>query len=84
MKVRQSKKILIDESNLKVNKIHINHNYHIGNHFYIENTDIQKKINISRVVSYSITEIFTNVNVRVQGDKVDEKINIRQLIPQFI
>ena len=58
--------------------------FEICNQVCVEMTDIYNKLYYSKRVPYRITEVFTNVIVQVQRGQVNQWINIRWVMSQFI
>ena len=70
--------------NVQENARRAMHDYAIVDLVYVETTGIYIKIDWNKQVSYRITELFTNITVQFLWVQVNERINIRRLMPHFI
>ena len=73
----------VDIDNVQENATKVTHDYAIGDRVYVEMTGIYHKLDYNKQEPYRTTEVFTNGKVRFQQGKLNEKINIRRLKPQF-
>ena len=75
------RQIYID--NVRENAKRVTYDYTIGDWFYVEMTDIYRKLDYKKQGTYRITEVFTNGTVQFQCGQVNERINISWLKPHF-
>ena len=73
----------VDIDNVKENARKITHDYKIGYQLYVKMSGIYRKIDYKKQGPYIITEVFTNVTVRVKRGQVNEQLNIGRLKPRF-
>ena len=78
------KNIQVYIDNVQENARRAMHDYAIVDLVYVETTGIYIKIDWNKQVSYRITELFTNITVQFLWVQVNERINIRRLMPHFI
>ena len=81
--VTAAKQLQVDIDNVREKSKRVTHYYAIGNRVYLEMTDIYRKLDYKKQVTYRITEVFTNVTVRSQRGQFNEHINIRELKPNL-
>ena len=74
----------MDIDNVQENARRVTQNYAIGNIIYSKITGIYCKLDYSKHEPYKTTKVFTNGTVQVKRGQVNEHINIRRLMPQFL
>ena len=82
--VTPEKQRQVDIDNVIENAKQVTHDYAIGNLVYVKITCIYGKLEYSKQGPYIITEVFTNVTVRVHHVQANERINIRWLKPHCV
>ena len=72
-----------DIDNVRKISRQVMHDYAVGDLAYVEKTGIYHKSDNNKQGPYIITEVFTNGTTRVQTGAINEKINIRRMVPHF-
>ena len=77
------KQEVINKSNSKENKKHLEHEYKIGDKVLLEKGGIQPKMAAPREGPFRIIKVSTNGMVCIQKGVVMQRVNIRRLTPYF-
>ena len=80
-RIRQHKQDIINVNNRKENAKRIEHKYRVGEKVLLEKAELISKLSAPRTGPYRITHTHTNGTVRIQRGAVNERVNIRRLMP---
>ena len=80
-RIRQRKQDMINVNNRKENAKRIEHEYRVGEKVLLEKPGLVSKLSAPRTGPYQITHTYTNGTVRIQRGVVNERVNIRCLMP---
>ena len=78
--IKQRKQKLINKNNENENKKRIPHKYAIGDKILIRNRQA-RKMELPYKGPYEITYVFTNGTVRVRLGTIEDRVNIRHIVP---
>ena len=82
-KIGQHRQILVDKANKRENKKHVDFDYAIGNKILISKDGVLRKSESKYEGPYEIIQVYLNGTVRIQQNKMTERLNIRRIIPYF-
>ena len=77
------KQQIVDKANLRENKNRVDYDYSPGQQVYIIKDGVFRKLHGPKLGPFPITEVYTNGTVRIQRDRINERVNIRRLEPHF-
>jgi hypothetical protein len=80
-RVQQHKQDIINANNRKENAKRIEHEYRVGEKVLLEKPGLISKLSTPRTGPYRITHTYTYGTVRIQRGVVNERVNIRRLMP---
>ena len=73
----------VDNDNIRENSKRLDFDYKRGQKVLVVKGGILRKAEYPNEGPYKITEVFTNGTVRIQHGTINERINIRRLLPYF-
>ena len=72
---------MINVNNPKENAKRIEHKYHVREKVLLEKAGLISKLSAPRTGPYRIAHTYTNGTVHIQRGVVNERVNIRRLMP---
>jgi hypothetical protein len=74
----------MDRNNIRENASIISHDYKVGDKVLLKNPGKhQRKLEAPKTGLYTVTAIYNSGTLRIQKDKINERLNIRRLFPHF-
>ena len=77
------KQALVDRDNARENSRRMDHDYAVGDKVLLIESGINRKAANKNSGPYTITQVYTNGNVRIQRKSTNERLNIRRITPFF-
>ena len=74
---------LVDRDNARENSRRMDHDYAVGDKVLLIQSGINRKAANKNSGPYTITQVYTNGNVRIQRGSTNERLNIRRITPFF-
>ena len=78
--ILERKQKLIDQNNRRENSKRIQHKYRVGDEVLMYDK-AKRKYETPHDGPYRTTEVFRNRNVRIQKGVIEDRVNIRNIIP---
>ena len=78
--IRQRKQKLIKNNNARENSTRVQHKYRVGDKVLMRNK-LARKLELPYKGPFEITDVFRNGTVRVQIGPVEDRVNIRNVVP---
>ena len=81
--IGRRRQALVDRDNARENKRRKEHDYKVGDKCTLRKDGILRKAEDKNHGPYTITQVYTNGNVRIQKGTTNERVNIRRIDPFF-
>ena len=81
--IGKRRQTLVDQSCAKTNKRRIDFDYAVGQKVLLTQDGIPRKLEDKNNGPFVITQVHCNGTVRIQRGTINERLNIRRLIPYF-
>ena len=78
--IRQRKQKLIKQNNVRENDTRLPHTYQVGD-MVLMRSKAARKLELPYKGPYKITDVFRNGTVRIQIGPVEDRVNIRNIVP---
>ncbi|KAL7548106.1 LOW QUALITY PROTEIN: hypothetical protein ACHAWF_011395 [Thalassiosira exigua] len=74
---------LVDHNNARENARRIDYDYRVGQKILLTRDGTLRKSDLKYDGPSTVTEVYTNSTVRIQRGTVNERLNIRRIVPYF-
>jgi hypothetical protein len=74
---------LVDHNNARENARRIDYDYRVGQKVLLTRDGTLRKSELKYDGPFTVTEVYTNGTVRIQRGTVNERLNIRRIVPYF-
>jgi hypothetical protein len=82
--IKQQRQKEMGRNDRRENSSRINHDYKVGDKILLKKPGKHiQKLEAPRTGIYTVTAIYTNRTLHIQKGKVNERVNIRRLLPYF-
>ena len=72
---------MIEHNNAVENSKRISHTYKVGDKITYKKHGILRKLSTPKRGPYQVTHVYSNGNIRIQRDNINERVNIRHVEP---